>query len=295
MKLQLRITLLFALSLSFSYGILAQEVSGGFKTGLNFSRFESDIAQDAMGNDLESYDFATGFHVGAIVNVKFTDYFGLRGELLYSQKGTDYNFNGPSYFRLYNEDGSDNVTANGNRSTTVNITNSYIDIPIMAYIRFGRIELAGGVSAGLLLRSTASGEIVMSDLTTTLGRPLEDLIISVDANYFQDEYQITDLVDPTFITIFNSNFLAPSTIGGYYDANDTSDNLFRRIDLGLNAQVGFYLNQGLFLSVRMNYGLSDLTIQNQDIDYSALDGNNVILRDDNDRNLSIQTSIGFSF
>ena len=60
--------------------------------------------------------------------------------------------------------------------------------------------------------------------------------------------------------------------------------------------IGDVRGQGLFLGFRLNYGLSDVTNQSQDVDYQQLeDSARVILRDDFDRNVSIQTSIGFSF
>lgn len=294
MKLLSRITYLICFCL-LSLHLSAQTISGGFKTGLNFSRFDGPLIQDANGNDLESFSYATGFHVGAIVNFKFTDYFGVRTELLYSQKGTDYDYNGDSYLRVYDDNASQNVVLNGNRATTINITTSHIDIPILAYFRLGRIELAGGVNAAVMINSTGTGEIALRNVSTPLGQPKEDIIISVDANYNQDNYQITELIDPTTITVLNVDYLAPSLVGAYYDASDSSESAFKRLDFGLNAQVGFYLNQGLLLSFRANYGLSDVTNQIQDIDPRTLEAGQVVTRDDFDRNISLQASIGFSF
>lgn len=278
-----------------SLHLSAQSISGGFKTGLNFSRFDGPMIQDANGSDLESFNYATGFHVGAIVNFKLTDYFGIRTELLYSQKGTDYDFNGPSYLRIYNDNASQNVILEGTRNTTINITTSHIDIPILAYVRLGRIELAGGVNAAVMINSTGTGEVALRNVTTPLGQPKEDVIISVDANYNQDNFQITELIDPRTITVLNVDYLAPSVIGAYYDASDSSDNAFKRLDWGLNAQLGFYLNQGLLLSFRANYGLTDVTNQIQDLDPRTLEAGQVVTRDDFDRNISLQASIGFSF
>lgn len=294
MKLISRITYLVCFCF-LSLHLNAQSVGGGFKTGLNFSRFDGPQIQDADGNDLESFSYATGFHVGAIVNFKLTDYFGLRAELLYSQKGTDYDFNGTSYLRVYNDNASQNVVLNGNRVTTINITTSHIDIPILAYARIGRIEFAGGVNAAVMINSTGTGEIALRNVVTPLGQPKDDIIISVDANYNQDNFQVSELVDPRTITVLNVDYLAPSVVGAYYDASDSNDKAFKRLDWGLNAQLGFYLNQGLLLSFRANYGMTDVTNQIQDIDPRTLEAGQVVTRDDFDRNISLQASVGFSF
>jgi hypothetical protein len=278
-------------------GARAQSISGGFKAGLNFSRFIGDQLDDGMnGNSVESYDNSTGFHVGAIINFKLTDYFGFRTELLYSQKGTSYTFDGPSYLRLYNSTTTNSIILDANRRASFNINNSYVDIPVMAYVKLGPLELSGGVNAGLLLGSRGSGEISFSGLQTPLGQDLDNVIIAVDANYFQDEYQISDFIDPGSLQILNTTYVVPTTVGAYYDANDSDENLFNRLDLGLNAQVALFLNKGLFVSLRANYGLSDVTNQKQDVDFRDLEVNGrVKLRDDFDQNFSLQASVGFSF
>jgi hypothetical protein len=294
MRFVSKITLLACFCL-LSLSLGAQSISGGFKTGLNFSKFDGPVAQDANGDDLESYSYATGFHVGAIVNFKLTENFGFRTELLYSQKGTDYEFNGPSYLRLYSGNASRNVVLSGTRNTTINITTSHIDIPVLAFVRLGRVELAAGVNAAVMINSRGTGEVALRDVRTPLGQPKDDIIISVDANYYQDEFQISDFSNPKTVTVLNIDYLAPSVIGAYYDASDSNDGAFQRLDLGLNAQLGFYLNQGLLLSFRANYGLTDVTNQIQDIDYRNLENSQVVTRDDFDRNISLQASIGFSF
>lgn len=283
------------LMLALPFCLTAQEISGGFKTGLNFSRFDGPIAEDGNGNALESFKYTTGFHVGALVNFRLTDYFGFRTELLYSQKGTDYTYSGDSYLRLYNVPGDRNIVLSTDRNTTISVTNSHVDIPIMAYIRLGRFEFAGGANAAVLLGSVATGEVAHRNIRTAVGQSIDDIIITYDANYFQDAYQTGDFSDSRNINIVNTTYVIPEVIGGYYDASNSDENLYRRFDVGLNAQVAFYLNQGLFFSTRLNYGLIDVTNEGQDIDYRSLNNGQVITRDDFDRNISIQASLGFSF
>ena len=271
------------------------QISGGFKTGLNFSKLDGPALEDASGNALESFGYTTGFHVGAIVNFRLTDIFGLRSELLYSQKGTNYTYTGASYLRLYNQVADRNIVLSGERNTIISITNSHVDIPLMAYARLGRFELSGGVNAAVLLGSVASGEVALRNVRTAVGQQLDDIVIAYDANYFQDAYQINDFSDPKSVSIVGTSYVIPSTIGAYYDANDQQDKLYSRLDVGLNAQLAFYLNQGLFLGTRLNYGLTDITNEAQDIDHRSLNNGQVVTSNDFDRNFSIQASLGFSF
>ena len=67
------------------------------------------------------------------------------------------------------------------------------------------------------------------------------------------------------------------------------------IDFGLNAGVSFFVNRGLFLGFRANYGLSDVTKDIYDVSLAKLNNGATIGRSDKDANLSLQTSIGFSF
>ena len=271
-------TIGLCLILMLPLSLAAQEIGFGFKTGLNFSRFDGPIAMDANENELESFKYTTGFHVGALVNFRLTDYFGFRTELLYSQKGTDYTYSGDSYLRLYNDAGDRNIVLSTNRNTIISVTNSHVDIPIMAYLRLGRFEIAGGANAAVLLGSVATGEVAHRNARTAVGQGIEDIVITYDANYFQDIYQISDFSDARTLNIVGTSYVVPEVIGGYYDTNNSDENLYRRFDLGLNAQVAFYLNQGLFLSTRLNYGLMDVTNEEQDIDFRNLNNGQVITR-----------------
>jgi len=273
--------------------LVAQEVSGGFKVGLNFSRFEGPSEEGPQGDALESNDFATNFHVGALVNFSVTDLFGFRAEVLYSQKGSQYIYDGPSYLRLYTRQGNP-VVSFGNRREVITFSNSYLDIPLMAYVRLGRIEASAGVNAGLLLASRGQGEITFSGVSAA-GQNIDPVILTVDGNYTADESSITGIGRVDNRTIDNQEVLIPEIVNAYYDGNTVDEILFNRLDFGLNAGLSIYLNNGLNVGFRFNYGLADITNQQQDVNLQMLDGNNLILNDDQDRNISLQTSIGFSF
>lgn len=290
-----RIILLFALALLASLPLSSQEFSAGFRAGLNFSTINGPLETDDSGNDLEDYTIKTGFHVGAIANLKFNDIFGLRGELLYSQKGTQYSFVGPSYWVFYTANDMP-VYATGNRNTTLTVTNSYIDIPVTAVGRLGRLELSGGLNLGILISSRGTGQLSFSGQSAG-GSTVDPFTIALEFNYFDDTFQRTDATDVETRRIDGKDVLIPKTLGAYYQTTEEeSDKLFNTLELGLIGGLAFYLNQGLYLSFRANYGLSDLTKTNQDISKLSLDASrNFIFREDDDRNLTLQASVGFSF
>ncbi len=260
--------------------------SGGFKAGLNFSNFDGPLEAGLTGEELETFEYTTGFHIGAIFGLAFTDRFGLKAELMYNQKGAEIRYDGPSYFIFY-DNGGRSEALNGNRRSTVDITNSYIDIPVMGYARFGRLELEGGLSAGVLVSSVGIGSVRFD------GPNNQEFNISYDFNYFQDDAGAEGIIDQAG-TIGN-NFIVPETVGAYYDRTD-NESLFSSLDFGVVAGAAFFLNQGLFVGGRFYYGLSDVSKEEQDISLLALTADDMTIpRDDYDHNLSIQASIGFRF
>lgn len=271
----------------------AQEFSYGFKAGLNFSQLSADSEINDAGTELEEYDTATGFHIGAIFNLKFIDRFGIRSELMFSQKGTEYVYDGGSY-RSFTGLDETTFTRTGNRRTVLNATNSYIDIPFLAYTRLGKLELAAGPSIGFLVNSVASGETIFT-VQDMSGNEVATITTLLDYNYNKDEAGMASLEGTSQVEIGNRTAIIPEAEGAYIEFEDADGRFYNTIDVGLNAQIAYFLNRGLFVAGRLNYGLTDAT--NNDFDrslQSLLDGE-FISREDADSNLSIQVSLGFSF
>lgn len=287
---------LFFIALFASLHLSAQELSYGFKAGLNFSKFSGPSEQNDMGEDLETFKTNTGFHVGAGVAYRFTDFFGMKVELIYSQKGGRVRFEAPSsYFWLETING-DRLFVAGNRRMSTNISNSYIDIPIIGYARLGKLEFGAGVNAGFLVGSTAGGDVRISDGKLKNGTPVETFSVSLDYNYFTDKAGEAYFDLPKELPVGIQTAVLPNALGAYYDFEEKKNSLFNSLDLGLNAEVNLFLNEALYLGFRFNYGLLDATNEKFDRSYSELNSDeSFILRDDFDRNISMQASIGFSF
>lgn len=82
-------------------------VSFGVKGGVNFAT--------VTGDDIDSPDSRTSFHVGAVVEFPLSDMFSIQAEALYSGKGFDFDFEGPE---------GDNAE----------LQLDYIDVPILAKV-----------------------------------------------------------------------------------------------------------------------------------------------------------------
>ena len=264
--------------------LTAQEFSGGFKAGLNFSNFNGETLPN------ETYSWNTGFHIAATFFYSITDLFGLKGELMYSQKGVKYNYEGPSYFAFYNNNGARQILT-GTRRTDISIANSYMDIPVLAYFRLGRVELEAGINGSFLIGSRGSGGITFE------GSGVERFTTSAEFGFLTDD-TATPTLDPSgkFVLIQGAQYIQPERIGAYYESADDKARRFNRFDVGLNAGASFFLNSGLYVGIRANYGLLDVTNAKQDIDPTVEGPNETfVTRDDEDKNISLQASVGFRF
>lgn len=285
--------LLFIICFSLGSNLIAQEISGGFRAGLNLSIIDGEAETNNNGDELEEFKYTQGFHIGGAVNFKFSDLWGLRAEVLYNQKGLEYRYEGPSYW-IFPTVNDGEMISTGTRQTELQITNGYIDIPLMAYIRFSRVELEGGVQVAFLVASRGFGEITYNGFTPN-GIPIGPFTADLDYNYFSDQTGRNDLPDVETRLVGGTIIEVPTTVGAFYE-REREDQLFNIVDVGLNAGLRFYINKGLFLGFRFNYGLLDVTNDEQDISAQILDAQGMpILRDDFDRNITLSASIGFSF
>jgi hypothetical protein len=265
----------------------------GFRAGLNYSKLVGPSELGPNGESLETNAMANGFHIGAAVNFKFTDLVGMRAEFVYSQRGTQYTYQGPSYFVL----GRNNVlttTLGGSRKQTLNISNAYIDIPVLAYYKFGSLEILGGFNSGLLVASTGGGTIDFNG-TSGLGTAVDPFRINLSYNYKKDKAGGSS-AELQQVLVDGRAYNVPTAVGAYYDFSAKDKNLFKTLDFGLVAGASYFLNEGLFLSARYIYGLGDADRNEYDISLKALDANGKnIPRADINKSRSWQFSVGFSF
>lgn len=271
--------------------LTAQEFGYGFRTGLNFNQFRSNTTEGPNGEALETFSGATGFHLAASFAIKFTDLVGLRPELVYSQRGSTVEFDGPGYFAYFDGERELRVLTGGNRRQSIDVTNSFIDVPVVFYYRpVSALEIFGGAYVGATINSTGAGNLTY---TTAEG---EELNVSLDLNYFRDAPFEADFAAATEVETNGGFFAVPETLPAYYDRTNREDRFYNVFDFGLVGGLAVYLNEGLFVSGRVQYGLADATQNEYDVSLTALDaGNNFIATERDVNYLTIQASIGFGF
>ncbi len=278
----------------------AQTFSGGFRAGLNFMTFSGD--QESFTNDanetmtVEQFKRTTGFHVGATFALAFTDLVGVKANFMYTQKGGEILFEGPSYFYLYN--GAEDLQGFSNRATAdkeQDVVNSYLEVPVLAYYKIGPFEVEGGLSAALLVNSRASGSIRYTNIESNIFFG-EDLIFNFDENILRDGagfdaiQSLAEVQPPNFSNV-------PAVVGAYYN-NLSDEKLYRRLDFGAVVGVSVFLNNGLFVGVRYQHGLTDATDGVNDLRKvkgpNEADGRE-FNENDKDYNRVYQASVGFRF
>jgi hypothetical protein len=294
----LKKTLLLAL-LSLPTFLLAQndtdeEFAIRFKTGLNFSKILGP-SESINGEDLEDFSFRTGFHVTGGVDYIISEIWGLRAMIGYAQKGTEYEFDGPSFWIFYAQaNGAPLPSEGGNRRVVLNTNNSFIELPLSAFARFGRVEIEAGATVGYLIASKSTGELTYSNLSADI----DPFTIGLDYDYRNDAFGFPDDPGEELIRRVNGiNGTVPTTLGGYYESLGNEERKFNPIDLSLQLNVSFFLNRGLFLGIGAHYSLLDVTNDQHNFSQTTLsdDGTLQPITDQNDHYLILQSSIGFRF
>ena len=183
------------------------------------------------------------------------------------------------------------------REFSLNLTNAYLDIPVVAYGKIGnKLEVNGGIYAGFLLSSTAAGQLLFSGNSGQLNNPV-DVLLDLDFNFSRSEgINSPDEDIAIMFTADNEVINLPQRVGAFFDKEEAdSDNPYSVLDAGLTGGLAFFLNEGLYISANAQYGLLDVT--KEEFDFSQVDANgfDLVNRGDIDTNFSLQFSVGFSF
>ncbi len=264
----------------------------GFRAGLNFSKIDGPSETGPNGESLETFSMTNGFHIGAAVNFKFTDLMGMRTEFVFSQRGTEYLYDGPSYLML-GRNTVQTTTLGGTRRQSLKVSNAYIDIPVTAYYKIGSFEILGGINSGLLIGSSGGGTIDYNGISG-LGTVVDPFRINLNHSYKSDEAGTGSNIT-RIITVDGRNYDVPTAIGAYYDFPVKDKNLYKTLDFGLLAGACYFINDGLFISARYIHGLGDVDRNEYDISLQSLSNGMTIPRADENKSKSWQFSIGFSF
>lgn len=291
----------------------AQEIGTTFRVGLNSSRFLGPSEIGADGADLEDFTPYTGFHVAGGVVFKLLDHYGFKAELMYTQKGSRYSYDGPSTYIFTSTRSGEYATAIGTRTISQRVTNSYIELPVTGYLKYGKFELNAGVSVAFLAGTGAVGDMVFSGTSAINNEPVEFASL-INHNYRRDNLEFTSNIlsfqDEFFneITVDGEQVILLTEETAYAQWTDVGftgvfarpeieldEKLYRGLDFAINAGVSYYISQGLFFGFTASYGLRDVTNPYFEYSYSESEGLNRVDRSDVDRNFVLMGSIGFSF
>lgn len=268
------------------------ELSYGIKAGLGLSSILGAKEADAQGLELERGGFNTGFQAGVVFNIGIVeDQFGVAPEFLFIQKGGKYRYEGAGSLMLPDEDGNVRLLE-GTRKDALSVVNSYITIPVLLYYKpVERVKISLGVDFGFLVGSAGNGETKLT--WTDLAGEEQVAIMELDYNYNRDEAgeAKSDIVTTLAADGGNTIYEYPSVIGAYYFDEVKERNYYNIFDMGLDTDVTLFITRGISLGLRANYGLLDISDDNQDFSQQ----NTTELRSDTDRNLSLQISLGFNF
>ncbi len=283
-----------ALGLAFGLRLQAQPAfSGGFRAGMTFGTIKGPSEKDAQGKDLEKFAYSTGLHVGATFNYKLTSMMGVRGEILYAQRGMNYEYEGPSYW-IFSAATSAPVVAGGTRTMRMDVTNSYLEVPLSIFLKIDRLELSAGASGGLLVGSRAFGELTFGRQNVP-GAPIEPFTVNLEFDYLKNGYLQTMGNQTISRTVGGRQVAIPQTIGAYYEAIDNGEKLYHKLDFGLTGGLSFYLSKSLFVGGRIYHSLSDVTNEQQDLLKFALNPDlSYATLNHKDRNLVWYLSLGFN-
>jgi hypothetical protein len=263
----------------------------GFRAGLSYAVIDGPSEIGPGGEELQKSRMTNGFHIGALMNVKFTDLAGLHVELLYSQRGSERTYDGPSYYVL-GKNTLQSLTIMGTRKQSVSVSNAYLDIPVTAYYKIGHFEVTGGLHAGILMASTGGGNIQFN-YNSAFGETVFDL--NLNYNYKRDEAGEAS-AQTQQVNVDGRNYELPTALGAYYDFESRGKMYYKTLDFGLVGGISYFLNDNLFLSVRYIHGLGDIDRNEYDISFQSLQGNGAyVQREDKNTSKSWQFSIGFSF
>ena len=277
----------------------AQEFHIGIRGGVNLST----VKGPSESGVIEKYSYANGFHFGVEGLYSLNDYFSIGTEILYSQLGANYTYEGPSYYIFFTDGNyllkSDNVKYN------LNISNSYINIPVNIFFRpIKSLELKLGGYMGFLINPTATGKL-------SFGNKFNQ---QLKYNYYSDkkpsyyDYAGRLLHIKTYDEEDNEIIRTTrKTANAYYQFRPEdyeNDAFYNVLDYGLNMGANYYINSGLYLGLSLQYGLADITNDKLDRSLKTLedDGDlyfnnddHYIFRKDKDTNYNLQLSIGFRF
>ncbi len=290
-----------------SVALSGQGYNIGIRAGIGQTKFVGPTEENAN----ESFSLSGGFHFGINFQWNFTDLIGIRSEILYNQSGSGYTFESEDGYYLYRElitgaialDPSERAEwplLRDQKDVNLEHSNAYIQLPQTLHLRAtDKFEIFAGGYIGFLLNPLATGTMSFGGDKDLFENPYVFNGQGLDFDYNSDRPGQFNGFDQSILLIVNGEDVdIPGTIGAYYFFEDESEYeyKYKSIDYGLIGGFTYYLNRGLYTSLRVEYGLNDITRTAGDISLQDLNSDKTfVYRDDFDRNVGFYLSLGFKF
>lgn len=265
--------------------------SFGIRAGLNYTKFSGPIEQGVN----EKFSLANGFHFGVNYAYKVADIFSIKGELVYTQIGSKYNYDGASYYKV--PIGTNAFSyEKGNARVDMKVSNAYISLPItFQWQATKKLEFYAGGYASVLIGPKGSGTIYFEQSDSLFFKQ------SLIHNYNKDVAGgiASSTAGPS---IWVDGKVVPPLArdaGAYYNylSTEKEANLYNSFDYGLTGGFNYFINKGFYVGLKYDYGLTDVTNDRVDFLRKTYDENNNagIKANHFDRNVGFEVSFGFRF
>jgi opacity protein-like surface antigen len=279
----------------FSVGLYSQH-KVGVRAGLNYSQFSGPLEAN------ETFSMSSGFHFGVNYTYELPTNIGFRAELLYIQRGSKQKYDDENSFYIINPiepSTMESFVEPGHKVLDMNITSSYLSIPLTVQYRLNRkFEIYGGASLDFMIGPNGRGKV---DFESSVRRDDIRFVQSLDHSYGSDEAGEYNRFLPNNIKILVEGDVVtlPKVIGAYYDSTTAQRELGDRLNSFNSHLIGgfnYFINTGFYLGLRYEYGLLDITNNAVDVSLVSLDENDdYIYRDDKDTDFTFSVSFGFRF
>ena len=262
----------------------------GIRAGLNYTRFSGPLEEGVN----EKFTLADGFHFGVNYDYKFADALALRSEILYTQIGSKYEYDGDSYYKI--PLGNAFVYEKGRSTIEMKISNAYITVPVSVQWRLSKkIEVSAGVYASFLIGPRGNGTIYFEKDTTTLffkQSLIHNYNKDVAGGVSTNAIGASVWVDGKVVTLARD-------AGAYYNYLSTEKTgvLYEFFDAGLQGGVSYFINKGFYVGATYIFGLFDVTNDEMDVLRKTFDEENYRAKPalQFDRNSGVKVSFGFRF
>jgi hypothetical protein len=294
MKVIRPLILVFTFFLATNTGLQAQKF--GLRAGLNYTKFKGPLEVE------EKYSTSSGWHFGVNYAYFLTDVISIKGELLYTQTGTAYKYLGESFYKVPLSSGLTLIPNaylydKGKTDLQMKISNAYITVPlVLQWSVSDKIELSAGVYGSILIGPKGNGTLKF----TSLAKP-DSLFFkqSLIYNYNSDKAGESSGAVGPWVFVNKDRTPIARDAGAYYNylPTELEGKLFKPYDYGLTGGISYFVNKGLFLGLRYDFGLVDITNNEVDVSRKSFDEttNKFKFSKDFDRNVGFQVSFGFRF